>query len=616
MARNPPTSWQLPATIAVVRGGAGGPSADDHPRAAPRIRTASSRPTDDPRASPAALRRGPRPADHLPARSRAARRGRRGPAVRRPDDAARRPRPLRHPAAARHGMPLDRLGVGAARSPDAARGAWRPLLRPTGAVFRGTGAGYWWRASCAEIFGVDPSGRRPTPPTRSTTRSPRRCPRARLPAARAAAATSASRCWPPPTTRPTTCPHAAVRDDPIGRGCCRPSAPTATSSPGDGLARAVDRLGAAADMDTGDYRGSSPRWRTAGATSSRTARSPPTTATPTPAPTRSSQAEAERISTGGPAGHGDARTRPPRFPRHMLLEMARMSGDDGLVMTMHPGVCRDHHSPTAAPVRRGHRPDIPVADASTPAALRPLLQRYGTAPEPAPGAVHSRRDDVLPRDRAAGRVLPVRLRGRAVVVPGRPGRDPPLPRRGHRDRRIRPARPASSTTPGRSARSPPGTTCRAGWTPATSPPGRRDTDSTRTRRRRRSTTSWWTTRNGRSSCDRRPPPSPAPPAPRSESPISGRATSSAPTRPGTPSTRRPPTNGASPRSPAAAATWPTTSPPRTACTRSSPATRTRTPLRSCRWWPRRRRGGRVAAIPRPTGGGARDPHRDRGGVPP
>jgi glucuronate isomerase len=65
------------------------------------------------------------------------------------------------------------------------------------------------------------------------------------------------------------------------------------------------------------------------------------------------------------------------FGAHMLDEMARMSCEDGLVMQLHPGIQRDHHGPT----RHAHGPnagaDIPVRAEFT-AALRPLLERYGT----------------------------------------------------------------------------------------------------------------------------------------------------------------------------------------------------------------------------------------------
>jgi glucuronate isomerase len=62
----------------------------------------------------------------------------------------------------------------------------------------------------------------------------------------------------------------------------------------------------------------------------------------------------------------------------MLGEMARMSCDDGLVMTVHPGVCRGHHGPTTD--RCGDTGnDIPVRIEFTQAP-RPLLQRYGAHP--------------------------------------------------------------------------------------------------------------------------------------------------------------------------------------------------------------------------------------------
>ncbi|KRC59430.1 glucuronate isomerase [Agromyces sp. Root81] len=66
------------------------------------------------------------------------------------------------------------------------------------------------------------------------------------------------------------------------------------------------------------------------------------------------------------------------FEAHMLYESARMSVDDGLVMTVHPGVHRDHHPPT----RRAFGPDtghdIPFALDFT-GALQPLLEDFGTA---------------------------------------------------------------------------------------------------------------------------------------------------------------------------------------------------------------------------------------------
>jgi len=64
------------------------------------------------------------------------------------------------------------------------------------------------------------------------------------------------------------------------------------------------------------------------------------------------------------------------FRGHMLLQMARMSVEDGLVMTLHPGVHRNHspatlhrHGPDT-----GHDIPIPVTFVE---GLRPLLERYG-----------------------------------------------------------------------------------------------------------------------------------------------------------------------------------------------------------------------------------------------
>jgi len=62
----------------------------------------------------------------------------------------------------------------------------------------------------------------------------------------------------------------------------------------------------------------------------------------------------------------------------MIYEMARMSVDDGLVMTLHPGVVRDHHPATRALRGSDSGHDIPVAAEFTEA-LRPLLTSFGTA---------------------------------------------------------------------------------------------------------------------------------------------------------------------------------------------------------------------------------------------
>ncbi len=90
------------------------------------------------------------------------------------------------------------------------------------------------------------------------------------------------------------------------------------------------------------------------------------------------RADAERIYREARNGRATA-TEMTAFRRHMLLEMARMSCDDGLVMTVHPGVQRNHHGPTAATFGADTGHDIPIAVEYT-RALQPLLERFGTHP--------------------------------------------------------------------------------------------------------------------------------------------------------------------------------------------------------------------------------------------
>jgi glucuronate isomerase len=82
----------------------------------------------------------------------------------------------------------------------------------------------------------------------------------------------------------------------------------------------------------------------------------------------------DRVVRGG-ASAADARL----FRGHMLWQMARMSVDDGLVMTVHAGVRRNHHGPSFARLGadRGH--DIPVRTEFTDN-LRPLLESFGLEP--------------------------------------------------------------------------------------------------------------------------------------------------------------------------------------------------------------------------------------------
>lgn len=67
------------------------------------------------------------------------------------------------------------------------------------------------------------------------------------------------------------------------------------------------------------------------------------------------------------------------FEAHMLMEMARMSTEDGLVMQLHPGAFRDHNAGVLARFGTDKGADIPVATEYT-RNLRALLNEYGSHP--------------------------------------------------------------------------------------------------------------------------------------------------------------------------------------------------------------------------------------------
>jgi glucuronate isomerase len=89
-----------------------------------------------------------------------------------------------------------------------------------------------------------------------------------------------------------------------------------------------------------------------------------------------SHTEARRIFRSALAGEA-SQAEAVAFRRHMLLEMARMSTEDGLVMTLHPAVHRNHHTPTASRFGADVGADIPTSVEFT-RSLQPLLARFGT----------------------------------------------------------------------------------------------------------------------------------------------------------------------------------------------------------------------------------------------
>lgn len=98
----------------------------------------------------------------------------------------------------------------------------------------------------------------------------------------------------------------------------------------------------------------------------------------TPYTGRLGHAETEAIFNR--ALHGEASTDDAiLFTGHMLIEMARMSSEDGLVMQLHVGSLRNHNPQLGARFGRDMGADIPIQTEFT-RNLKPLLDEFGANP--------------------------------------------------------------------------------------------------------------------------------------------------------------------------------------------------------------------------------------------
>lgn len=98
----------------------------------------------------------------------------------------------------------------------------------------------------------------------------------------------------------------------------------------------------------------------------------------TPRTEELSETEADAIFQRALRGQSNADDA-ARFTAHMLMEMARMSVEDGLVMQLHPGSFRNHNDLIFTRFGLDKGCDIPVATEYT-RNLRPLLNKYGNDP--------------------------------------------------------------------------------------------------------------------------------------------------------------------------------------------------------------------------------------------
>lgn len=277
------------------------------------------------------------------------------------------------------GVPLAELGVGqGALGPEASRAAFR-LLCTHWAAYRGTPVKLWFESGLADVFGLDLAPSAETADALYDAIAERIATPAFRPRAlyeRFGIEVLATTDDPSDDLRH----HEKLAADPTWRGrvvpTFRPDKYLEPATPAwNGL---VDRLGEVTGVDTGSYAG----WVAAmedrraffaahGATSSdhshRDARLEPLPV-----------AEAERLYAAARSGTV-TRDEGDTLRRDLMFQMARMASEDGLVMTLHPAVHRNHHAPTFDRYGADVGADIPVAVEFTDA-LQPVLSAFGTSP--------------------------------------------------------------------------------------------------------------------------------------------------------------------------------------------------------------------------------------------
>jgi len=174
--------------------------------------------------------------------------------------------------------------------------------------------------------------------------------------------------------------HAKLRDEGWGRKVITTFRPDNVLNPETpGFSGNLDRLGDLTGCDTATYSGYLDAlrnrrdfFRSHGATASDHGH-------PTAATFDLSEREAADLFArvrGGNASPEDAEL----FRGHMLMEMAQMSQDDGLVMQIHPGACRNHNAPLWAAFGADKGGDIPMRTDYV-SALQPLLNKFGNNPD-------------------------------------------------------------------------------------------------------------------------------------------------------------------------------------------------------------------------------------------
>ena len=278
-----------------------------------------------------------------------------------------------------HGVSLADLGVGQSEfTPEQSRNAFR-ILCSHWKAYRGTPVKFWFESELADIFGIDLVPSEETADEiydaiDASLKTPDFRPRALY--TRFDIEFIATTDDPCDDLRH----HIKLANDPTWSGkvapTFRPDKYLEPATPAwNGL---VDTLGEVSGIDTGTYSG----WVAAmedrraffkanGAVSTdhshRDARVEPL-----------DDAEAEGLYALARAGTITVK-QGHKLRRNFMFQQARMASEDGLVMTMHPAVYRNHHTPTFEKYGADVGGDIPMG-VEFVNALQPMLSAFGTAP--------------------------------------------------------------------------------------------------------------------------------------------------------------------------------------------------------------------------------------------
>jgi glucuronate isomerase len=275
------------------------------------------------------------------------------------------------------GVPLESLGIrrldGGPVETDP-RAMWQRFAEKF-FLFRGTPSGCWLQDELADVFGIDepldgPSAMRIYGQIGEKLATPEYRPRALFERFRIEVLCTTD------AASDTLEQHSRIRESGWkGRvlPTFRPDAAVAILAPNWGLE--VERLGHAAGMEIrgyGDFiavlESRRAFFRSMGATSTDHGVVEPHTEELT-------AVDAESIFDRALAGRATEEDG-HRFTSHMLMEFARMSADDGLVMQLHAGCWRNHNGAIFEAFGPDHGCDIPVATEFT-RNLRALLNKFG-----------------------------------------------------------------------------------------------------------------------------------------------------------------------------------------------------------------------------------------------